>query len=337
MDPVTPPVPERTIENLNRALRETMARDPRVFLLGEDLLDPYGGAFKAARGLSTAFPDRVISTPISESAIVGLANGLALAGQRPIAEMMFADFTFLAFDQIVNFAAKSVSMYGKTQPHPLLVRVPYGGGRGYGATHSQSVHKHFLGVPDLALYELSACHDMAAWLPRILDREAPAMLFEHKLLYPKPADLGDLADGWARIVRPADGAWAVISPDPAAPYQPLILCGGGMAPLALEATRTLLEAEETEARIAVPLRIYPLDLAPIREHLESAPAIVLAEESPPGGTWASEALAAIHALSPALAAKTRTVTAKDSIIPSARHLERAVLPSSDDILAALLD
>ncbi len=172
---------ERVVENLNRALHEAMLADERVYLIGEDLLDPYGGAFKVARGLATAFPERVISTPISELGIAGVANGLALAGQRPIVEFMFGDFIFLAFDQIVNFAAKTVTMYGERVPHPLLIRCPVGGHRGYGATHSQSVQKHFLGVPNLALFEISPLHDNREMLPRLLKRGEPAILFESKI------------------------------------------------------------------------------------------------------------------------------------------------------------
>src|SRR5436309_11413698 len=102
----------RGAEELNRALHALMRDDPRVILLGEDLLDPYGGAFKVSRGLSTAFPDRVLSTPIAEAGIVGTCNGMALAGMRPIAELMFADFATLAADQLINFAAKYYAMYG---------------------------------------------------------------------------------------------------------------------------------------------------------------------------------------------------------------------------------
>ena len=156
---------ERIVENLNRTLHQLMEADERVFFLGEDVLDPYGGAFKVARGLSTRFPARVLTTPISELGIAGVANGLALAGQRPILEFMFGDFIFLAFDQIVNFAAKSVTMYGERMPFHLLVRCPVGGHRGYGATHSQSVQKHFIGVPNLELFEISPLHDNSKLLP----------------------------------------------------------------------------------------------------------------------------------------------------------------------------
>src|SRR4051812_16865074 len=99
---------ERVVERLNRALQAAFAEDARVYLIGEDILDPYGGAFKVSKGLSTAYPDRVLTTPISEETIIGLAAGLAVCGEKPIVEVMFGDFIALGFDPIVNFAAKSV-------------------------------------------------------------------------------------------------------------------------------------------------------------------------------------------------------------------------------------
>src|SRR5262249_30025105 len=131
------------LASLNAALRAAMA-DERVMVLGEDVRDPYGGAFKLTRGLPTQFPDRVIETPISEAGIVAVATGLALRGFLPVVEVMFGDFLFLAGDQIVNHAAKYRTMFNDRVRVPLVVRAPMGGRRGYGPTHSQSLAKHFL-------------------------------------------------------------------------------------------------------------------------------------------------------------------------------------------------
>ena len=125
------------------ALRAVLNEDDRVILLGEDLVDPYGGAFKVTRGLSTEFPGRVRSTPISEGGIIGLSAGLALSGYRPIAEIMFGDFITLCFDQIVNHIAKYEAMYNGKATCPVIIRTPSGGGRGYGPTHSQSLRSTF--------------------------------------------------------------------------------------------------------------------------------------------------------------------------------------------------
>src|SRR5262245_21145573 len=169
---------ERVGENLNRALHELFARESRLWLLGEDIAVPYGGAFKITKGLSTLYPDRVRTTPLSENALVGVAGGLALCGDTVIAEIMFGDFVGLAFDQILNFATKSVSMYGVHTPMRLVIRCPVGGGRGYGATHSQSVQKHFIGVPNLSLYELSPLHEAGDVLAAAFAEEQPCLLFE---------------------------------------------------------------------------------------------------------------------------------------------------------------
>lgn len=166
---------ERVAENLNRALHAAFAADPDLFLLGEDVADPYGGAFKITKGLSSGYPDRVLSTPISEQSLVGVANGLALSGGRAVVEIMFGDFATLAFDQIVNFAAKSVAMYGRRVDVPVVVRCPTGGRRGYGPTHSQSLQKHFIGVPHLSVHEISPFHDNTALLAGLLaDGERPS-------------------------------------------------------------------------------------------------------------------------------------------------------------------
>ena len=135
------------LESINQGLHGMMAADARVIVLGEDILDPYGGAFKVTKGLSSAYPDRVLTTPISEAAIVGLASGLALRGLRPVAEIMFGDFLFLAGDQLTNHAAKFQWMFNDQVRVPMVVRAPMGARRGYGPTHSQSIEKHVMGVP----------------------------------------------------------------------------------------------------------------------------------------------------------------------------------------------
>ena len=137
------------LEALNQALHQAFAADERVCLLGEDVLDPYGGAFRVSHGLSTAYPERVLTTPISEAGIVGAAAGMALRGLRPVVEIMFGDFLTLAADQIINHLSKFQWMYNDQVRVPMLIRTPMGGRRGYGPTHSQTLEKHFLGVPGL--------------------------------------------------------------------------------------------------------------------------------------------------------------------------------------------
>ena len=281
---------DQVVSHFNAALHAAMQSAPDIFFLGEDILDPYGGAFKVSRGLSDAFPDQVLPMPISEQAIVGMANGLALAGKKAIAEMMFADFAFLAFDQIVNFAAKTVSMYGARHDHSLIVRCPVGGHRGYGATHSQTVQKHFIGVPNLALYELSPLHDMGVLLPELLASGQPSMLCESKTLYPKPwLGRGPINELFVHASVGNSSHRLIHLDGGSAKGHPLILCGGTMIPFAVEAAQSLLMQHEKEVSILVPWQIYPFDTSELTSVLEDCTAILAVEESTGGGTWGAEA------------------------------------------------
>src|SRR5262249_38747417 len=153
-------------------------------LLGEDIEGPYGGAFKVTKSLSLEFPSRVRNTPISEAAIVGVGNGLALQGFVPVVEVMFGDFLTLAFDQLLNHASKFRYTSNAEVRGPLVVRTPMGGKRGYGATHSQSIEKHFLGMPDTQVLALHSRLDPGAVYDRLfaaIDR--PTLVVENKLLY----------------------------------------------------------------------------------------------------------------------------------------------------------
>ncbi|GLW69313.1 dehydrogenase E1 protein subunits alpha/beta [Kitasatospora phosalacinea] len=335
-------VPERVAENLNRALHELMAADPSVHLLGEDVSDPYGGAFKVTRGLSTRFGERVRSTPLSEGAITGVGAGLALAGERAVVEMMFGDFVTLAFDQLVNFAAKSVSMYGRRVPVPLLVRCPVGGRRGYGATHSQSPQKHLTGVPDLDLYELSPFHDAVPLVRHALSTGNPSVLFEDKVLYTERRFTGDTVDEvlhWRLDGGSALGSalgTAVVGPAGVERPDAVVIAPGGLARRAVGALRTLLLEDELCVRLLVPARLYPLDADRLAELCGRAPAVVVVEDGTPGAGWGTEVAQALHTrLWSVLRAPVRVLTAADRPVPAAPHLEDEVFVRDEDIRRAV--
>jgi pyruvate dehydrogenase E1 component beta subunit len=331
--------PERVGRNLNRALHRLLDEDPRLHVLGEDIVDPYGGAFGVTQGLSTRYPDRVRPTPLSEGAIVGVAAGMALAGDRVIVEIMFGDFAALAFDQLVNFASKSVSMYGRRVPVPLLVRCPTGGRRGYGPTHSQSLQKHFLGVPNLAIHELSPYHDCHDVLRAALDRAEPAMIFEDKLLYTRPMYVEGVVDdlfrydfpvpGVARSFVDGGGDGSMDGGDP----ECVVIAPGGMAHRALAAARSMLLEDEITCQVLVPSQLYPFDVAPLVPRLRSARTICVAEDGTPGGSWGSEVATRIHEHLPGM--PVRLVAAEDAVVPTAAHLERHVLVDESTIVEAL--
>ncbi|WP_069170063.1 2-oxo acid dehydrogenase subunit E2 [Streptomyces griseus] len=331
---MTRPAP-RVVETLNAALHRLFEERPALHLLGEDVLDPYGGAFKVTRGLSTRHPDRVFGTPISEAGITGVAGGLALAGDQAIVEMMFGDFAALAFDQVLNLISKSVTMYGDRVPMPVVVRCPVGGNRGYGPTHSQSLQKHFLGVPNLALYETSPFHDPYAQLAEGLDR-GPAMLFEDKVLYTRRMFRDGAVDehhGYALLGGPA--GWAHVSPVDGTPADVVLICPGGTAHRGLDAAR-LLRARGLTAHVLVPARLYPPDLEPVLPLLAGARLVAVAEESTEGGTWGTEIAARVHTrLWSHLRAPVLLLSSADSVVPTAPHLEAGVLLGAERIAAEI--
>ncbi|MFI6481986.1 alpha-ketoacid dehydrogenase subunit beta [Nonomuraea sp. NPDC050663] len=322
-------------EHLNRALHDLLEADPDLHVLGEDISDPYGGAFKITKGLSSRFGDRIRSTPISEGAITGVGAGLALAGAKAIVEIMFADFVTLAFDQLANFAAKSTAMYGRPVPVPLIVRCPSGGNRGYGATHSQSPQKHFIGIPGLRVYELTPFHDATRLLAGMLEQGLPCVLFEDKVLYTRRMfETGPLF----RVDLPGRGAYpgdevARIGLDGGGEPDCTLIVPGGVAHRALAAAEDLLMEHEVVCEILVPARLHPLpDLLPASRN------VVVAEESTAGGTWGADVAAALHArMWSALRRPVTLVSSADSVIPAAAHLEREVLLQPGDIRRAVLE
>ena len=157
------------LESLNKSLHNILRKNQDVIFIGEDLLDPYGGAFKVSKGLSTNFPRQVISTPISEAGIVGAATGMAMRGLKPIVELMFGDFIALAADQIINHASKYNGIYNGQVTVPLVIRTPVGGRRGYGPTHSQSLESIFMSVPGLEIIAPSLCHKPGEMLENLVN------------------------------------------------------------------------------------------------------------------------------------------------------------------------
>ena len=161
-----------------------MQEDDTIFVIGEDIEDPYGGAFKVTKGLSTKYPQRVLTTPISEAAILGFSSGLAIRGFKPILEIMFGVFITLCTDQIVNGISKFHWMYGEKIDVPLVIRTPMGGYRGYGPTHSQSIESLFLSVPGINIVSPTNYHDPGKMLiSSVMENSNPTLFIENKVLY----------------------------------------------------------------------------------------------------------------------------------------------------------
>ena len=328
------------VHELNRALHGALERDSRVVVMGEDIADPYGGAFKVTRGLTTAFPDRVLTTPVSEGAIVGVAGGLALAGYRPIVEIMFGDFLTLTFDQVVNHLTKYGAMYDGKVTCPVIIRTPSGGHRGYGPTHSQSLEKHFLGVPHLLVAAASPYHDPAEMLTALLERDEPALLIEHKLLYPEaltpPVD-GRVGDALARVEgSPEHLPTVLMSQVPPEDCTVSVLAYGYQALLAARALEELAIEDEIFGELIVPGQIAPLDWAPIEASVRRTGRLVTVEEGTSGWSWGTEAAAEVgRRLFGELRRPVEVVASEQTIIPSSRRLEQEVLVGPDLVKQAI--
>ncbi len=327
-------VNEKVLDNLNKAMSEIMHLDDKTFIIGEDIEDPYGGAFKVTKGIHSNFPDRVISTPISELGLAGLANGISLFGNRSIVEFMFADFTFLAFDQIINFAAKTVSMYGHNKTHKIIFRCPFGGHRGYGPTHSQSIHKFLMGVPNLNLFEISPLHSLDKLLYPVLDSGIPSVLFESKILYPKkmiPVGQFDILNH-----KKIDKITSVLYIDKH--VDAIIITGGGYVYDCINVVKDLFINYELSLHIINPFQIYPFDCNIIDNYLKDHEnKIIIVDEGTPGASWSSEIISKLSIKYYNKNIMFNEIMSNDEIIPSSKHLESEMLLNKNKIYKSILN
>ena len=305
------------IEAIRLAMAEEMARDPRVFLLGEDV-GVYGGAFKATEGLLPRFgAERVIDTPISETAIVGAAIGAALMGLRPIAEMQFIDFISCAFDIIVNYAAKSRYRWGAGVP--IVIRGPAGGNVHGGPFHSQNPEGYFLNVPGLKIVSPSTPADAKGLLTAAIRDADPVIFLEHKFLYRRikeevPAGEHVVPLGKAREVR----AGKDVS----------IVTYGAMVHTALEAAQAAA-ADGIEVAVLDLRTLLPLDTDSILETAARSGKVLVLHEAPRTGGLGAEVAALIAERAfEYLDAPVVRVTAPDTPVPYSPPLEATFIPDA---------
>lgn len=328
------------LNDLQLSLQGIFQEDPSVILLGEDVLDPYGGAFKVTKGLSTRFPDRVIGTPICEATLAGVGTGLALRGFRPVVEIMFGDFITLCADQIINHATKLSAMYGVPHmPVPLVIRTPMGGGRGYGPTHSQNLEKIFLGVPHLNIVAPSLYHSPGIELRKAIYSSIPTLFIEHKLLYPMKLRLPDSPGFPVRLHEERAGEFAVAvlrNYDPARLSPDVLFLAYGGVSRFFDDVLSRAADEEIWVEAAFPAALhegFPNMLGPL---VEKCGRVVIVEDAPPGFGWASELAATIyrhyfrHLHSP-----IGIVSADSDIIPANYAQEMKTIVNIDKIMAAL--
>ena len=314
-------------EAITEALKEEMARDARVYLIGEDIRVGYGGgAFGVSKGLLAQFgPDRVIDTPISESAIAGTSVGAALWGMRPVAEIMFADFMALAMDHIANSAAKMRFAYAGEATVPVVFRMAFGAGVGAALHHSQSTEAWITNVPGLKVVMPSTPADAKGLLKSSIRDDNPVVFLEHKLLYSRlkgPVPDGDLLIplGKSDVKRPGEDL--------------TIVAMGAMVQQALAAAETL-EKDGIKAEVIDPRTLVPLDKEGILESVKKTGKVVIVHEAPTFGGFGGEVAATIADEGfYTLDAPIKRVGAPFTPVPAHPLLEQFYLPNAEKIVKA---
>jgi pyruvate dehydrogenase E1 component beta subunit len=321
-------------EAVNEALRQEMRRDPSVILLGEDIAggagtahpDAWGGVFAATKGLIGEFgPSRVLDTPISESAFIGAAVGAAATGLRPVAELMFVDFLGVAFDQILNQAAKLRYMFGGKATVPMVIRTTIGAGISSAGQHSQVLYSLFAHVPGLKCVAPATPRDMKGLLAAAIRDEDPVIVFENKVLYntkgPVPEEPYVLPLGVAEVRRRGRDVTVVAL--------------SRMVHVGLEAAEALA-GEGISAEVIDPRTISPLDeetiLASVRK---TGRLVVVDEDTPICGVARDIAARAAEKTFEALKAPIKCVTAPHTPVPFSPALEGTYVPDAARVIGAV--
>jgi acetoin:2,6-dichlorophenolindophenol oxidoreductase subunit beta len=307
-------------------LAEEMRRDDKVFVMGEDIAEQ-GGIFGCTRGLLDEFgPKRVRNTPISESAIVGAGVGSACAGLRPVVELMYMDFVYVAMDQLLNQAAKIRYMFGGKAKVPLVVRGQQGIGRGNAGQHSQSVEALFMHIPGMKVACPSSPADAAGLLRTAIRDDNPVMFFEHKALYPTKGEVPDdpeyaIPFGKANIVQAGKDV--------------TIVCSLLYVSRTMEAVKEL-EAEGIYCEVIDPRTLVPLDIDTVVESVKKTGRLVTVHEAHRTmGMGAEIAESVVERAFKYMDAPPERLGAKMCTLPFNLGLENAVVPQKEEIKAAV--
>jgi pyruvate/2-oxoglutarate/acetoin dehydrogenase E1 component/TPP-dependent pyruvate/acetoin dehydrogenase alpha subunit len=338
VSPTAPSGPTRRLgiaEALREAIAEEMRRDPTVFCLGEDIAVPggWGGAFTVTLGLEREFPDRMLNTPIAELGFFGAAVGSAVLGMRPIVDVQYGDFLFLAMDQIVNNAAKLRYMSGGEIAVPMVMRAPVGA-TGRGAQHAQTLERFFVGVPGLKVVAVSNAYDAKGILKAAVRDENPVLIFEHKLLYG--------SKGARNEPGAVDGSSDVPEGDYLVPLDRAAVRREGahvtvlawllMVHIAAQAAERLA-AEGIEVEVIDVRSLAPIDHETIEVSVRKTGRVVLVEEGPKTGGVSAEIAARIaEGMSACLRAPIRRVASADVPVPFSPVLEEAYRPSVERVM-----
>ena len=319
---------QRVVSRINAFFHDRIDKDKKLIFLGEDILSPYGGAFKVSEGLSEKFPANVISTPISEGAIAGISNGLALAGKRPFLEIMFGDFMTLCFDQIVNHASKFHHMYNKKINCPVVIRTPMGGGRGYGPTHSQTLDKHLVGIDNVKVFAINSFIDPYTIYENIYENEHhPVIVIENKIDYGR--FIGDKRNNSYDLKKSNDTyPYVTCMPKSTQADVTLVTYGGISSDVFSQLDDIFLETEHIPEMIILS-QISPIDINQILGSVSLTKKIIFIEE---GGKDFGIGAEVISRVAEELGQKITLcarIAALSVPIPSARETEEYVLPNTN--------
>ncbi|HEY8283449.1 MAG TPA: alpha-ketoacid dehydrogenase subunit beta [Chloroflexota bacterium] len=312
---------------IREALREELLRDPAVVLIGEEMIDPWGGTFGVTKGLSTEFgEERIRNTPISEAAIIGCAVGAALAGMRPVAEIMFLDFIATGMDQAVNQAAKIRYMSGGQVNVPMVIRAAGGSGRASAAQHSQSLEAWFIHVPGMKVVMPSTPYDAKGLLKTAIRDPDPVLFIEHKMMYnnkgPVPEEEYLIPLGVADIKRAGRDVTVVAT--------------SRMVPRVLAVAERLAGAGGPDIEVIDPRSLVPLDRATILASVRKTHRLVIVHEAVERGGFGAELASIVGAEAfTYLDAPIQRVAAFNTPVPFAPDLEDFLVPDEARIEAVV--
>jgi len=307
---------------LNEALREEMNRDEDVIILGEDIGD-YGGVFNVTKGLIEEFGrERIIDTPISEAGFTGAGVGAAMTGLKPVVEIMWVDFTFVAMDQILNQAAKMSYMSGGQTSVPMVIRTQGGGGRGNAAQHSQSLEAIFAQVPGIKVVAPSTPYDAKGLLKQSIREGCPVMFLENKMLYSQKGEVPEeeyvIPLGVADIKRAGSDV--------------TIVTLSRMVQFSLDAAEQLAQ-EGINAEVIDLRTIVPLDVDTVKQSVAKTNRLVIVQEAHRSYGWGAELAARIQEEAfDDLDSPVLRVATEDVPIPYNLKLEKETLPQVADIV-----
>ena len=323
----------RYVERIKNAFYNQLESRNDVVFIGEDIRDPYGGAFKATKGLSPKFDKRVLNMPISEACMTGMAVGMGLNGFIPVVEMMFGDFVTLGFDQIINHASKYAWVYGDNIKIKMIIRVPSGAKRGYGPTHSQSLEKFLIGVPGIRVVAMSAPVDPLVFYKALFESiEEPTVVIENKKLYGQKNWLVEenrYNDFYIKEVNNYGYPTFCLSVDPDNSPDAYIITYGGMVEDVCSAAYDLMIKEEIQVDVVVATQLSPVPIADLKELINKDSMIFVAEEGTMTAGVGAELIASC--VENNIGERYRRIATPDMPIPNGIVLENQIVPGKETI------